>query len=328
MKTLVDMKYVGVLVGCVGVVLAAGCSEPAKITPTCDQAQALVGCDIEACVDGELTSTPAEAGTVCAIDNGHVCDGASHCVECLQGADCATGVCNDNMCGAPLCGDGVVSANEACDDGNIVSGDGCEADCAVTGCGNGVVAGAEACDDGNTRDGDGCSAACEFEACPATGPSSQPCDVGNGFVRRNDGYQAKNAEIQIDTSVDVTIRIGRRDLATAATQLALHTAMVSRGGVTLSDTAPTVAERSDRLVITHRQASAWLAIFWGVHQFFEVNFSQSLQTVFIGFGNVELEQHAAQAVTKRNRRVRSGIHTTSDTDFDLTQSDFVGNQEC
>ncbi len=245
------MKYVGVLVGCVGVVLAAGCSEPAKITPTCDQAQALVGCDIEACVDGELTSTPAEAGTVCAIDNGHVCDGASHCVECLQGADCATGVCNDNMCGAPLCGDGVVSANEACDDGNIVSGDGCEADCAVTGCGNGVVAGAEACDDGNTRDGDGCSAACEFEACPATGPSSQPCDVGNGFVRRNDGYQAKNAEIQIDTSVDVTIRIGRRDLATAATQLALHTAMVSRGGVTLSDTAPTVAERSDRLVF-HR----------------------------------------------------------------------------
>lgn len=78
-----------------------------------------------------------------------------------------------------------------------------------------------------------------------------PCDVGNGFVRHNNGYQAKSAEIQIDTAADVTIRIGRRDPAMTATQLALHTATVTRGGVTLSDAAPTVAERSDRLVF-HR----------------------------------------------------------------------------
>ncbi len=251
MKTYVAMKYVGVLVGCFGWAVVAGCSEPAKISPTCDQAQVLVGCDVETCVDGEVTAAPAEAGTACAVDNGHVCDGASHCVECLQGADCATGVCNDNMCGAPLCGDDIVSAGEACDDGNVVSGDGCEANCTVTGCGNGIVAGAEACDDGNTNNGDGCSAACEFEGCPATGPSSMPCDVGNGFVRHNNGYQAKSAEIQIDTAADVTIRIGRRDPAMTATQLALHTATVTRGGVTLSDAAPTVAERSDRLVF-HR----------------------------------------------------------------------------
>lgn len=50
-----------------------------------------------------------------------------------------------------ICGNGVVEAPEACDDGNAESGDYCAADCAsVTGaCGDGILQGNESCDDGS-----------------------------------------------------------------------------------------------------------------------------------------------------------------------------------
>jgi cysteine-rich repeat protein len=88
----------------------------------------------------------------------------------------------DNAAGA-TCGDGVVTGDEACDDGGILRGDGCSPACraepgytctgspsvCVTTCGDGVIAGDEECDDGNTLDGDGCSATCAFEPAPAGG---------------------------------------------------------------------------------------------------------------------------------------------------------------
>ncbi|MCA9549754.1 MAG: DUF4215 domain-containing protein [Myxococcales bacterium] len=61
------------------------------------------------------------------------------------------------------CGDGKMDFGEACDDGNDVSGDGCEADCSVTrvpACGDGIVDPGEQCDDGNQVAGDGCEATC------------------------------------------------------------------------------------------------------------------------------------------------------------------------
>ncbi|MDP3500442.1 MAG: DVUA0089 family protein [Myxococcales bacterium] len=66
------------------------------------------------------------------------------------------------------CGDGAVTAPEACDDGNTADGDGCSATCTVEApiapCGNGSLAAPEACDDGNGTSGDGCSSACQLEA--------------------------------------------------------------------------------------------------------------------------------------------------------------------
>jgi len=79
-----------------------------------------------------------------------------------------------------VCGDGERTQDEACDDGNVVSGDGCAADCRsvdpgyscvpagkpchrVARCGDGVVVLPELCDDGNTAAGDGCSATCKVE---------------------------------------------------------------------------------------------------------------------------------------------------------------------
>lgn len=94
-------------------------------------------------------------------------------------------------CTPPACGDGVVNAGEACDDGNNSDCDGCASDCqrlddicgdyvAECGevcddgpyppcladcsgnyvCGDGQVVDFEACDDGNTADCDGCSGDC------------------------------------------------------------------------------------------------------------------------------------------------------------------------
>ena len=51
---------------------------------------------------------------------------------------------------------------ETCDDGNIISGDGCSSKCMIE-CGNNVINGHETCDDGNLQDGDGCSSTCSLE---------------------------------------------------------------------------------------------------------------------------------------------------------------------
>jgi cysteine-rich repeat protein len=61
---------------------------------------------------------------------------------------------------ATVCGDGSLDANEACDDGNQVNGDGCDLNCTATACGNGVVSPGEDCDDGNTVGGDSCPSTC------------------------------------------------------------------------------------------------------------------------------------------------------------------------
>jgi cysteine-rich repeat protein len=65
---------------------------------------------------------------------------------------------------APICGNGVVEAGEACDDGNDVDTDECLATCVAASCGDGFVyADVEACDDGNLVSDDGCSADCVLE---------------------------------------------------------------------------------------------------------------------------------------------------------------------
>ncbi len=65
----------------------------------------------------------------------------------------------------PICGDGIKTKNEACDDGKNTGGYGQCAPGCVLGprCGDGVVQAdqGEQCDDGNLVDGDGCSSTCK-----------------------------------------------------------------------------------------------------------------------------------------------------------------------
>jgi cysteine-rich repeat protein len=66
---------------------------------------------------------------------------------------------------AGVCGDGMVTGTEECEDGNADATDFC-VDCKAANCGDGaVLAGIEDCDDGNLVDGDGCNTNCL--ACPA-----------------------------------------------------------------------------------------------------------------------------------------------------------------
>lgn len=94
-----------------------------------------------------------------------------------------------------ICGDGIVTGIEQCDDGNGADGDGCSASCEVepgyncTGvpslcarppCGNGVVEFPESCDDGNQVGGDGCSEFCVLERCgDGNLDPGELCDDGN-----------------------------------------------------------------------------------------------------------------------------------------------------
>jgi cysteine-rich repeat protein len=86
-------------------------------------------------------------------------------------------ICLGKHCVAPSCGDGVLSGNEFCDDGNEDDGDCCGGDCTledgwswdvdtavcVSVCGDGHVTGIEQCDDENTNNGDCCDELCNLE---------------------------------------------------------------------------------------------------------------------------------------------------------------------
>jgi cysteine-rich repeat protein len=79
------------------------------------------------------------------------------------------------------CGNGIVDPAEQCDDDNLVSSDGCDANCTLTTCGNGIVTSPEQCDDGNNVAGDGCSPICGSEGACGDGITSsfEECDDGN-----------------------------------------------------------------------------------------------------------------------------------------------------
>ncbi|MGE4607964.1 MAG: DUF4215 domain-containing protein, partial [Myxococcota bacterium] len=76
-----------------------------------------------------------------------------------------------------VCGDGIVTVSETCDDSGTTPGDGCDEVCQIESgwtcsgdpslcsevCGDGIVTGSETCDDSGKTPGDGCDAVCQIE---------------------------------------------------------------------------------------------------------------------------------------------------------------------
>ncbi|MCA9772563.1 MAG: DUF4215 domain-containing protein [Myxococcales bacterium] len=89
-----------------------------------------------------------------------------------------------------LCGDGVIEAGEACDDGNTSNADCCLNTCVLSSCGDGFKqkincphAGFEHCDDGNHIAMDGCDPVCVTEHIP------QDPFCGDGVIQYLEGEQ-------------------------------------------------------------------------------------------------------------------------------------------
>lgn len=94
-----------------------------------------------------------------------------------------------------VCGNGELSRDEVCDDGNALDGDYCAADCsAVTGaCADGVLQpGAEECDDENEQPLDGCSRRCTLERVQ---PRVLPGDGGSCGLRRDGSLRCWGAPL-------------------------------------------------------------------------------------------------------------------------------------
>ncbi|MBW2702937.1 MAG: DUF4215 domain-containing protein [Deltaproteobacteria bacterium] len=66
-------------------------------------------------------------------------------------------------CAPSGCGNGGPDPHEGCDDGNLLSFDGCNEFCDIEACGDGVVTGLETCDDGNHAPNDGCDPLCQLQ---------------------------------------------------------------------------------------------------------------------------------------------------------------------
>ena len=158
-----------------------------------------------------------EAGEGCDDGNNMNGDGCTAACEiedgnpCVADGECASGVCDMNevppICEpAGSCGNGVIDAGESCDDGNLMTGDGCSSVCLLEDgepctdnaqcvsaicdsvdsnscepantCGNGALEAGEACDDGNASAGDGCNPQCLLEL--GAGPCNNGAQCGSG----------------------------------------------------------------------------------------------------------------------------------------------------
>jgi fibro-slime domain-containing protein len=215
----------------------AGTSNPATV-PNASCGNSTLDAN-EGCDDGNKVSGDGCDGT-CKVEYGYLCTTpGTLCTSTLfcgdglsgpdEGCDDANKVSGDGCsstcqiepgytCGkwgtactptqtttTPVCGNGLREAGETCDDGGVISGDGCSAACQtesgyscdgtvctkIDTCGNGVLNSDEQCDDGNRMPGDCCSAACRLEShCACTTPaagSSSPGQICKSTIVCGDG---------------------------------------------------------------------------------------------------------------------------------------------
>lgn len=139
-------------------------------------------------------SAADDSGGIVTVGNQETSTGAD------SGSGSSSGTSGETDGDDDVCGDGERGVTEACDDGNLDAGDGCDATCTVEPlyrclvpgvpcvpivCGDRRIDSPETCDDGNDDPGDGCDASCAVEsgyACPLPGTKCQAAACGDGIV--------------------------------------------------------------------------------------------------------------------------------------------------
>ncbi len=153
---------------------------------------AITACDTgSSCVDGACKASSSSSSTATILNpsrtgfGGVAFEGGDIIYMPLQNGDLNSYHGNvlsyGPVCKPGVCGDGTLTSDEQCDDGNTRGGDGCSAKCiwepygaqasnssssssqSSARCGDRIIASPEKCDDGNQRGGDGCSAFCQVE---------------------------------------------------------------------------------------------------------------------------------------------------------------------
>lgn len=163
------------------------------------------------------------------------------------GADIGGGLIDDpfdeNQEAPPGCGDGQLTEDEACDDGNLDDGDGCAGNClavdpgficreegqaceAYAKCGDGILSFPEQCDFGDETPGDGCSATCKVEVgwkCDDAGCSATVCGDGvrEGAELCDDSNSFPFDGCSIDCQIEPTCTAGAGCVSTCGDGIVL-----------------------------------------------------------------------------------------------------------
>ncbi len=148
------------------------CSEP------CQEGSCPAG---YACEDVSAVSYDTAVGTACVaihpVCGNQVIEGDEACDDGNLGSGDG---CNAECTSNETCGNLFVDPDEDCDDGALVPADGCSPLCFFEECGNHIVDPGETCDDGGELSGDGCSGTCKLEDCGDTFVDvGEACDDGN-----------------------------------------------------------------------------------------------------------------------------------------------------
>jgi hypothetical protein len=137
--------------------------------PPADPVEEETGCGSdEECSDGEPCNGTETCGPDGECHDGTPLEDGSPCVS-AAGVD---GICIEQVCRPPGCGDGHVTGSEECDDENTTAGDGCENDCTFSCHADGE------CDDADVCTDDACVAGGTGQLC-SNAFNTAPCDDAN-----------------------------------------------------------------------------------------------------------------------------------------------------
>ncbi len=184
-----------------------GCSGLCNLEPNFECSEAGAECQSTiVCGDGVV----AGGAESCDDGNTEPADGCSAQCRVEAGFGCSTATDGSSSCDRLeeiVCGDGIISEGEGCDDNGTAPGDGCSEQCVVEAgftcptagvscepierCGDGFLRdGVEECDDGGTVPFDGCRANCTLEPNFVCATPGQPCVstvvCGDGAITGNE----------------------------------------------------------------------------------------------------------------------------------------------